>query len=80
MNPTPPPDAMAPSTDMTGSMDPRQKVALALQYQRGMGKQTPMGNMANTMLQVWNKYRTLPTNTPTAPATPGYPVEEIGGG
>jgi len=45
-------------------MDPRKKVALALQMQGRMGKPHPWGQMANQALQAWNMQRPMPGTAP----------------
>lgn len=55
--------------------DPRKKIAMALQLQRGMQKPTPMGNLANTALQAYNAFRTPPT--PSMGMTPRGPAPDM---
>ena len=45
-------------------IDPRQKIAMALQAQKGLFKQTPMGNFSNSLLQMRNMKRPMPGSTP----------------
>jgi len=50
----------------------RRKVAMALQFQRGMNKH-PWARFANSALQAWNMNREIPNpNTPVPPATDPY--------
>ena len=56
-------------------INPRQKIAMALQAQKGLFKQTPMGNFGNSMLQMWNMNRPRPGATPP-PTPPLYSVGE----
>lgn len=65
--------------------DKRKRIAQALMMQRGMGKQTPMGGLANTALQAWNMARKAPTMAPPGtiqtplPPDVGYPIGGGGG-
>ncbi len=53
-------DVSLPSLATPDGIDPRKKVAMALQYQRGLMKKSPIGDAANSLLQVWNMNRQLP--------------------
>lgn len=49
--------------------DQRKKVALALQYQKGLFKKTPMGDLSNGLLALYNQQQ-KPNRPPAGPQIP----------
>lgn len=59
-------------------MDPRQRVAMALQMQKRIGKQHPLGQAVNNAFQAWNMRRPMPSAAPVdgmpTPAPMPHPI------
>ena len=62
--------ALLPTAEQRAEFEAnRKRIAMALQMQGRMGKQTPMGQFGNMALQAWNMSRKMPERMapPTAP-------------
>lgn len=86
MNGSMPPDPLAPDPTLAPVLDPeaqRRKVAMALQYARGLQKPSPIGDFANMALQMWNMKRRMPGTPPPSQGPmqpPASPIDWYGGG